>query len=74
MTAQGGGVTATGRRMMRCAAAADYLGIAESTLAKKRMWGTGPAYIKAGGTVLYDPDDCDAWLAARRRLSTSEAA
>ena len=62
------------RRMMRTGGASNYLGLAESTLAKMRMRGDGPAYIKAGKVVLYDPDDCDAWLASRRRMSTSEAA
>jgi hypothetical protein len=64
---------AANRRMMRVAAASDYIGLAESTLNKMRMRGDGPAFIKAGKAVLYDPADCDAWLASRRRLSTSEA-
>ena len=62
------------RRMMRTGGASNYLGLAESTLAKMRMRGDGPAYIKAGKIILYDPADCDAWLASRRRLSTSETA
>jgi hypothetical protein len=73
MTTQANKEAANNRRMMRCAGASGYLGLAESTLAKMRMRGDGPAYIKAGKVVLYDPADCDAWLADRRRLSTSQA-
>jgi hypothetical protein len=65
---------AANRRMMRAGSASAYLGLAESTLAKMRMRGDGPAYIKANKVVLYDSADCDAWLDQRRRQSTSEAA
>ena len=65
---------ATRCRAMRTGAASAYLGLAASTMAKMRMRGDGPVYIKAGKVVLYDPADCDAWLDARRRQSTSEAA
>lgn len=52
--------------------AASYLGISASTLAKMRMRGDGPAFIKAGSRiVLYAKADIDAWLATRRRSSTS---
>lgn len=58
---------------LRTRAAADYLGLAESTLAKQRMLGTGPNFIKAGPrVVLYDQADLDAWLDSRKRASTSE--
>ena len=64
---------ATGRRMMRPEAAAAYIGVSPSTLAKMRLRGTGPAYSKLSPKlVLYDPDVCDAYLVERRRLSTSE--
>jgi predicted DNA-binding transcriptional regulator AlpA len=66
---------ATNSRKMRTGAASAYLGLAVSTLAKMRMRGDGPEYIKAGPkVVLYDSADCDAWLASKRRRSTSEAA
>ena len=59
--------------MMRAPEAAAYLGLSPSTLAKMRMRGDGPAYSKAGRRiVVYGVADLDAYLAGRRRLSTSE--
>ncbi len=46
--------------------AAKYLGIAESTLAKRRMRCEAPAFRKLGRAVVYDRADLDAWLAAHR--------
>jgi predicted DNA-binding transcriptional regulator AlpA len=61
------------RRRLRTTEAASYLGIGKSTLEKLRLTGLGPIYIKAGPrVVVYDIADLDAWLAARRRASTSE--
>lgn len=58
---------------LRAPAAAEYLGLSTSTLAKMRLRGDGPVYMKAGRrVVLYDADDLDAWLESRRRRSTSE--
>ncbi len=54
-------------------AAGDYLGgVSPSTLAKWRLKGFCPAYSKAGRNVVYHSQDLDAWLASRRRLSTSD--
>jgi hypothetical protein len=61
-------------RLMPPAAAATYLGVVVNTLAKWRHFGTGPAYIKFGSKILYEREVIDAWLAAHRRNSTSEAA
>jgi predicted DNA-binding transcriptional regulator AlpA len=52
--------------------AADLLGLAASTLAKMRLSGDGPAFIKMGRRVAYRPDDIQHWLDTNRRLSTSE--
>jgi predicted DNA-binding transcriptional regulator AlpA len=61
--------------MLRPAGAATYLGLANSTLAKMRMSGNGPRFIKAGlRVVLYDQADLDAWLESRKRTSTMEEA
>jgi len=63
------------RRRLRQAQAAEYLGVAESSLEKDRVLGLlGVPYIKIGRTVVYDTADLDAYLAARRRHSTSQAA
>lgn len=56
---------------LRAEAAAEYLGLATSTLAKMRVRGDGPPYAKAGRrVVIYDVDDLEAWLGRRRRTST----
>ena len=60
------------RRRLRPKDAAQYIGWSESTLAKKRMAGDGPAYIKLGRSVLYELDELDRFLASRRRTSTSD--
>jgi hypothetical protein len=59
---------------MRTAPAARYCGSTESTFTKLRLTGGGPIFITIGRTVVYDPDDLDAWLASKRRKSTSVAA
>jgi hypothetical protein len=48
------------------------MGVAKSTLEKKRVTGEGPRYLKIGRTVLYDTDDLDDYMFRRRRHSTSE--
>lgn len=53
---------------------AERWGIAPKTLANQRCRGDGPPFIKLGRLVRYDPSQTDAWLAARVRQSTSEAA
>jgi len=59
--------------VLRTPAAADYIGLSQSTLAKLRMRGDGPVYSKAGPrVVIYAKDDLDAWIIARKRRSTSE--
>ena len=66
--------TSAPRRMLRTEAAAEYTGLAASTLNKLRLTGGGPEYIKLGKVVVYDPDALDAWLSTKRRASTSVAA
>jgi excisionase family DNA binding protein len=53
--------------------AAGYLGLSKSTLAKLRLTGDGPHYVRLGRRVLYDVADLDSWIAARKRSSTSDA-
>ena len=58
---------------LRPPAAAEYLGLSASTLAKMRLRGDGPIYSKAGPrVVVYDLADLEFWLAARKRTSTSD--
>jgi hypothetical protein len=45
------------------------------TLEKYRLRGGGPPYFKLSAhLVVYDVTDLDAWLASRRRSSTSDDA
>jgi predicted DNA-binding transcriptional regulator AlpA len=56
---------------LRTEAAARYLGLARSTLAKMWVRGDGPPYSKAGSrVVVYDIRDLDDWLRTTRRTST----
>ena len=53
--------------------AAALLGFHKSYLAKARLIGGGPLYLKIGGrSVRYRQRDLEAWLADRERTSTSE--
>jgi predicted DNA-binding transcriptional regulator AlpA len=59
-------------RKLRAPEAARYLGVSQSTLAKWRLYGTGPLFCKLGGVVVYDVADLNEFTDSRRRLSTSE--
>lgn len=61
-------------RYLRPKAAAHYTGISESNLAKRRMRGDPPAFIKlAHNQVCYDRLVLDELMAACRRTSTTDA-
>ena len=51
---------------------AAFLRVAKRTPERWRVKGTGPVYILVGGRVRYLRPDVAAWLAARRRRSTSD--
>lgn len=58
---------------LRPKAAAAHLGLACSTLAKMRISGSGPSFIKAGArSVLYSRDCLDSWVATRTFSNTSQ--
>ncbi len=57
--------------MLRTEDAARYLSLSRSTLEKMRCRGDGPVFISTKKIRLYDRADLDAWLASRRRASTS---
>jgi predicted DNA-binding transcriptional regulator AlpA len=54
--------------------AAGVLGFNPSFLAKARLTGTGPRFLKIGKAVRYRRADIDAWLADKTRVSTSDPA
>lgn len=56
-------------RFLRTKEAATYLSLSARTLEKHRTYGTGPAYRKLGGRVVYAVEDLQAW--ADRGLVTS---
>jgi len=57
---------------LRPDAAAAYLSLSIQRLAKMRLAGGGPLFIKAGRSVLYRREDLDAWLSGLSRKSTSD--
>jgi len=59
-------------RFVRTQQAAAYLGLSHRTLEKHRTYGTGPAYRKLGGRVLYAIDDLQAWADRGARVSTTD--
>ena len=56
-------------RFLRTKEAAEFLSLSARTLEKHRTYGTGPAYRKLGGRVVYAVDDLQAW--AERGAVTS---
>ena len=56
---------------LRVIEAARYTGFSKSSLDKLRVYGGGPTYAKLGARVVYDRSDLDAWIAERKRASTS---
>ena len=56
-----------GKRILRTHEAAEYIGLAGSTLEKMRLTGDGPAFIHLGGRAIgYDIKDLDDWLDRQR--------
>jgi predicted DNA-binding transcriptional regulator AlpA len=56
--------------------AAEYLGLAANTLAKKRCEGTAPVFVRLGrnGSVRYRLHDLNAWLVEASSTSQRTAA
>ena len=62
------------KRVLRAPEASAYIGLSESTLAKRRLYGLPPEYLSLGGrSVGYAIDQLDAWLETCRRQSTSQS-
>lgn len=51
--------------------AARYLNVSVSWLAKRRLAGDGPPYLKLGGAVRYSEASLQQWMKAQQRISTS---
>ena len=59
-------------RLLRTEEAARWLGLSGRTLEKHRCCGTGPAYRKLGGRVVYVLADLEAWVDQGVRRSTAQ--
>lgn len=59
-------------RYLRTPEAARFLGLSGRTLEKHRTYGTGPAYRKLGGRVVYSIEDLQAWADRGTVTSTSD--
>ncbi len=63
------------KRILRTPEAAEYVGLAVSTLEKMRLVGDGPEFVRLGGRAVgYDVRKLDAWIDARSASSTSDNA
>jgi len=60
------------QRYLRTPEAARFLGLSHRTLEKHRTYGTGPAYRKLGGRVVYAFDDLTTWANQGVKRSTSD--
>ena len=59
-------------RSLRTPEAARFLSLSGRTLEKHRTYGTGPAYRKLGGRVVYALEDLQAWADRGSKTSTSD--
>jgi hypothetical protein len=60
------------RYLVYRACPARFLGLSPRTLEKHRIYGTGPAYRKIGGRVVYAVADLNAWADLGTKISTSD--
>ena len=63
---------ASNKDSMTSKEAALYLRMSVSWLAKARMRGDGPQYMKLGTSVRYPSTALSQWMKSRQRFSTSE--
>jgi predicted DNA-binding transcriptional regulator AlpA len=59
-------------RLLTPREAADFLRASDSWLAKARMRGDGPPFVKIGRSIRYRQSDLLRWMRFRTHLSTSE--
>ena len=69
MSPNGAGVP---QRFLRTPEAARFLCLSDRTFEKHRTYGTGPAYRKLGGRVVYALEDLKAWADRGFVTSTSD--
>jgi predicted DNA-binding transcriptional regulator AlpA len=59
-------------RLLTARDAANLLRLSPSWLAKARMRGDGPPYVKLGRSIRYTETGILQWMRSRQRFSTSE--
>jgi predicted DNA-binding transcriptional regulator AlpA len=59
-------------RLLMVSEAADFLRLSQSWLAKSRMRGDGPPFVKIGRAIRYRESSLVQWLKSNQRRSTSE--
>jgi len=69
--ASSGTKSAIVRSLFAVKQAAAVLNLSTSWLAKQRLKGGGPPYIKMGGAVRYNASILQEWMRGKQRLSTS---
>ena len=47
-------------------------GLRPNYMAKLRITGEGPEFLKIGNIIFYEEDRVDAWLESKRRKNTSD--
>lgn len=63
------------QRYLRTKDAANYLGVGQSTLERKRIEGTGPKFRRLGSRIVtYAIEDLDDWASSEVLSSTAQAA
>jgi predicted DNA-binding transcriptional regulator AlpA len=60
-------------RLLTPREAADFLRLSSSWLAKARMRGDGPPFVKPGRSIRYRESELLRWIRSRTHLSTSES-
>lgn len=58
-------------RLLTVATVSDRVGLAPATLAKRRLSGGGPPFVKLGARVLYPEAELEAWMSAQPRYENT---
>jgi hypothetical protein len=61
------------QKLLKPLDAAEFLGLSTSNLAKRRMTGEGPRFVKMNGAVRYDLEGLQDYINQSTRRSTSDA-
>lgn len=58
-------------KLLTVNAVSEIVGLAPGTLAKRRLTGDGPPFIKLGARVLYPEADLRAWMTSQQRFDNT---